>query len=71
MFPIYLYIVYFALEKDKTPTTELVVALNTFMIVPIYIIWHVIDIIMLMENAYPDGNGIETLNWWWVGDDKK
>lgn len=72
IFKIFLFIVSVAMliiyviiakKKNSSETTELVIALNTFLIVPLYLMWHIIDIMLFGVNKYVDGNGIPLNDW--------
>lgn len=72
IFKIFLFIVSVAMliiyviiakKKNSSETTELVIALNTFLIVPLYLMWHIIDIVLFGVNGYTDGNGISLNDW--------
>lgn len=60
-----IFITYYYVTKSKhsSETTELVIALNASMFVPLFLIWHIIDVVLLACSNYEDGNGI-SLNGW-------
>ena len=60
----FLYVYYTVSYKNPAAeTTRLVITLNTFIVFPLYLIWHIVDIILFAISGYSDGNGISTKDW--------